>query len=90
MKKFLMKNRTWRTMFCLGSSDGCEEGTDMIWMSVKTPSQTLQQMTIPKTQEFTPIQTGTRARDQTVRTSDPHTTSGNSGKGSGQRGVPES
>ena len=28
--KFLMRNRTWRTRFCPGSSDGCEEGTDMI------------------------------------------------------------
>ena len=52
------------TRFCPGSSDGCEEGPDMIWRSVQTPSQTLQQMTIPKTQELTPIQTGTQARDQ--------------------------
>ena len=52
------------TRFCPGSSDGCGEGTDMIWRSVQTPSQTLQRMTIPKTQELTPIQTGTRARDQ--------------------------
>ena len=47
-----------------GSSDGCEEGTDMIERSVQAPSQSLQQMTIPETQELTPIQTGTRARDQ--------------------------
>ena len=83
MKKFLMKNRTWGTMFCPGSSDGCEEGTDMIWRNAQTPSQPLQQMKIPETQELEP---GIR----TVRTSDPHTTSGNSGKGSGQRGVPGS
>ena len=62
MKKFLMRNRTWGTRFCRGSSDGCEEGTDMTWRSVPTPSQPLQQMTIPETQELTPIQTGTRAR----------------------------
>ena len=43
-----------------GGSDGCKEGTDMIWRSVQTPSQPLQQMTIPER----PIQTGTRARDQ--------------------------
>ena len=52
------------TRFCRGSSDGCEEGTDMIWRSVQTPSQPLQQMTVPETQEWTPIQTRSRARDQ--------------------------
>ena len=46
-----------------GSSEGCEEGTDMIERSVHL-SQPLQQMTIPETQELTPIQTGTRARHQ--------------------------
>ena len=30
----------------------------------QTPSQTLQQMTIAETQELTPTQTGTRARDR--------------------------
>ena len=63
-EKFLMRNRTWRTRFCPRSSDGCEEGTHLIWRSVQTPSQPLQQMTIPETQEWTPIQTGTRAQDQ--------------------------
>ena len=59
-----MRNRTWRTRFCPGSSDGCEEGTDMIWRSAQTSLQPLQQMKTPETQELTPIQTGTRARDQ--------------------------
>ena len=53
-----------RTGFCPGSSDGCEEGTDMIWRSVQSPAQPLQRMTIPEIQDWTPIQTGTRARDQ--------------------------
>ena len=52
------------TKFCPGSSDGCEEGTDMIWRRVQTPSRPLQQMTTPEIQELTPTQTGTRARDQ--------------------------
>ena len=52
------------TKFCPGSSDGCEEGTDMIWRRVQTPSQPPQQITTPETQELTPTQTGTRARDQ--------------------------
>ena len=63
-KKFLMRNRTWGTKFYPGSSDGCEEGTDMIWRSVQSPAQPLRRITIPETQEWTPIQTGTRARDQ--------------------------
>ena len=64
MKKFLMRNRTWGTKFCPGSSDGCEEGTDLIWSRVQTPLRILQQMTTPETQELTPTKTGTRARDQ--------------------------
>ena len=28
------------TRFCQGSSDGCEEGTDMIWRSVQSPATT--------------------------------------------------
>ena len=63
-EKNLMRNRTRGTKFCPGSSDGCEEGTDLIWRRVQTPSQPLQQMTTPETQELTPTQTGTRARDQ--------------------------
>ena len=63
MRKFLTRNRTWGTKFCPGNSDGCQEGTNLIWRRVKTPSQTLQQMTVPETQELTPTQTGTRARD---------------------------
>ena len=39
-------------------------GQEKIWRSVPTPSQPLQQMKIPETQELTPTQTGTRARDQ--------------------------
>ena len=62
--KILMRNRTWGTKFCPVSSDGCEEGTDLIWRRLQTPSQPLQQMTTPGTQELTPTQTGTRARDQ--------------------------
>ena len=64
MKKCLKRNRTWETKFRPGSSDGCKEGTDLIWRKVQTPAQTLQQMTIPGTQELTHTQTGTRARDQ--------------------------
>ena len=30
-EKILMRNRTWRIKFCPGSSDGCEEGTELIW-----------------------------------------------------------
>ena len=54
----------WGTKFCPGSSDGCEEGTDMIWRRVHTPSQPPQQITTPETQELAPTQTGTRAWDQ--------------------------
>ena len=62
-----MKNRTWGTKFCPRSSDGCEEGTDMIWRRVQTPSRPLQQITTPETQELTPAQTGTRARDHKIQ-----------------------
>ena len=34
----------------------------MIWRNMQSPAQPLQRMTIPETQEWTPIQTGTRAR----------------------------
>ena len=44
MKKFLMRDRTWRIKFCPGSSDGCEEGTELTQEMVQTPSQTLQQL----------------------------------------------
>ena len=64
MKKFLMRIKTWRTKFCLGSSDGCEESTELVQEKVQTPLQTLQQMTVLKTQELTPTQTGTRAQDR--------------------------
>ena len=60
MKKFLTRNMTWRIKFCPGSLDGCEEGTELTQEMVHTPSQTLQQITIPETQEWTPTQTGTR------------------------------
>ena len=63
-KKIPMRNRTWGTRFCPGSSDGYEEGTNLIWRRVQTPSQPLHQMTIPETQELTPNQARTRARDQ--------------------------
>ena len=53
-----------RIKFCPGSSDGCEEGTELTQEMVQTPSQTLQQITIPETQEWTPTQTGTRAQDR--------------------------
>ena len=46
-----------------GSSDGCEESTDMIWRRAQSPAQPLRRMMIPETQEWTPIQTGTRVRD---------------------------
>ena len=46
-----------------GSSGGCEESTDMIWRSVQSPAQPLRRMMLPETQEWTPIQTGTRVRD---------------------------
>ena len=62
-EKFLMRNRIWRTKFCPGSSDGCEESTELTQEMVQTPSQTLQQMTILETQELTPSQTGTQAWD---------------------------
>ena len=32
---------------CPGSSDGCEEGTDMIWRNVQCPAQPLRRMMIP-------------------------------------------
>ena len=51
-------------VLCPGSSDGCEESTERTQEMVQTPSQTLQQMTIPETQELTPTQTGTRAQDR--------------------------
>ena len=47
-----------------GSSDGCKEGTELTQEIVQTPSQTLQQMTFLETQELTPTQTETRARDR--------------------------
>ena len=47
-----------------GESDECEEGTELTQEMVQIPSQTLQQMTIPETQELTPNQTGTQARDR--------------------------
>ena len=40
-----MRNRTWRVKFCPGSSDGCEEGTELIWSTGRALSQTLQWMT---------------------------------------------
>ena len=49
---------------CPGSSDGCEESTELTHEIVQTPSQTLEQMTTPETQELTPTQTGPRAQDQ--------------------------
>ena len=64
MKRFLMRSRTWRIKFCPGSSDGCEENTELTQEMVQTPSQTLQQMTIPESRELTHTQTGTRARDR--------------------------
>ena len=68
-----MRNRTERTRFCPGSSDGCEESTDMIWRSVQSPAQPLRQMMIPETQEWTPIQTGTRVRDPSCQNWPIHT-----------------
>ena len=59
MRKILMRNRTWRTKFCPGSSDGCEESTELTQEMAQTLSQTLQQMKIPETQELTHNQTGT-------------------------------
>ena len=64
MKRFLIRSRTWRIKFCPGSSDGCEENTELTQEMVQTPSQTLQQMTIPESRELTHTQTGTRARDR--------------------------
>ena len=58
-----MGSRTWRTKFCPGSSDGCGESTELTQEMVQTPSQTLQRMTTPETEELTPTQTGTRAQD---------------------------
>ena len=63
MRKFLMRSRTWRAKFCPGSSDGCEENTELTQEMVQTPPQTLQQMTIPETEALTPTQTGNRAQD---------------------------
>ena len=48
----------------LFGSDGCEESTELTQEMVQTPSQTLQQITILETQELTPTQTGTHARDR--------------------------
>ena len=64
MNNFLMGNRTWGTKFCPESSNGCREGSDLIWRRVQTPSQPLLQMTTPETQELTPTQTEIRAQDQ--------------------------
>ena len=60
-----MRNRTWRIKFCPGSSDRCKERTELIRRRGRALSQTLQWMTTPGIQESTPIQTGTRAQDQT-------------------------
>ena len=63
----------------------------MIWRSVQSPAQHLRRMIIQKAQEWTPTQTGIRTRDQKLsEPGDTHATSGNSGKGPGQRGVPGS
>ena len=86
-EKVLMRNSTWRKNFCPGSSDGCEEGTELIRTRGRALSQTLQWMTTPRTQESTPTQTILELRIETVRASDPHTASGDSSKGSGQGGT---
>ena len=62
-EKILMRSRSRRIKFCPGSSDGCDESTELTQEMVLTPPQTLQQMLIPETQELTPTQTGTRAQD---------------------------
>ena len=54
-----------------------------------SPAQPLQRMTIPEI-EIHLFRQELELGIRTVRASDPHTTSGNSGKGSGQRGVPGS
>ena len=66
-EKILMRNRTWRIKFCPGSSDGCDERTELIRKRERALSQTLQWMTTLGIQESTPIQTGTRAQDQTCQ-----------------------
>ena len=41
MKKFLMRSRTWRIIFCPESSDGCEESTELTQEMVQTPCRLL-------------------------------------------------
>ena len=58
------ENRTWRTRFCPGSSDGCEEkyrhDLEERAVSSTTPSTDDES----ETQEWIPIPTGIRPRDR--------------------------